>query len=66
MSYNKKDEAKEGVIDDLNKTVKGLRNEVSELEVKLKLVTWKKFLLESSIPFRETKNLKRLRRKMKG
>jgi len=66
VSYNKKDEAKEGVIDDLNKTVKGLRNEVSELEVKLKLVTWKKFLLESSIPFRETKNLKRLRRKMKG
>jgi len=37
VSYNKKDEAKEGVIDDLNKTVKTLRNEVSELEVKLKL-----------------------------
>jgi len=37
VSYNKKDEAKEGVIDDLNKTVKTLRNEVSELEVKLRL-----------------------------
>jgi len=42
VSYNKKDEGKEGVIDDLNKTVKGLRNEVSELEVKLKLVNLSK------------------------
>lgn len=37
MSYNKKDEEKQEVVQELNKTVKGLRNEISELEVKVKL-----------------------------
>jgi len=37
VSYNKKDHENDGVVEELNTKVKNLKNEVSELEVKLKL-----------------------------
>jgi len=40
VSYNKKENEKDGVVDELNSKVKNLKNEVSELEVKLRLVTF--------------------------
>ena len=41
LSYSKKDEGKEGLVEDLNKTIKTLRDQNGQLEVQLKLV--KKF-----------------------
>jgi len=38
VNYSKKDEGKEGLIEDLNKTIKTLRDQNGQLEVQLKLV----------------------------